>query len=387
MSFHKDYVETYRSNRSFWEKGTWPTNFDVVIIGAGFTGLYTALYIKQCLSHLNVMVMDRGGMTLGASSRNAGFVCFGSPTEILSDIETMGEEATVDLIRERYIGTQAIKMIFKHNVELAFNGGSEVFREGSSRPSGLDMSELQLVNRLIERATGLRNGYREVDPSESGLKQVSSILHTPYEGVVNPAKMLKSLTKRVEAMGVRVCHRLSYTGHVGDDDGVIRIETSEGRICANHLIFCTNALGMDASNGFDVRPGKNQVYVTNELSHNLKGTYHMDAGYIYFRGVDRRILIGGGRHLKLENDDALIFSEEIESYLMEILNTHVETNDTISFEHAWMGHIGIGALKSPIVKKISQNVYVGLRMGGMGVALAPAVGHQLSDLLNESINA
>ena len=386
MSFYKDYAETYRSNRSIWEMDTWPAEFDVVIIGAGFTGLYAALYIKRRMSQLNVMVMDKGGRTMGASSRNAGFVCFGSPTEILSDIETMGEGATVDLIRERYIGTQALKRLFDQEVDLKFNGGSEVFREGSDRPSVLQPNEVKLVNTIIESATGLRNCYQEFDPSQYGLKYMSGFLHTPYEGEVNPAKMLRTLTKRVEDLGVTVCHRVSYIEHEGINDTDLRIATSDGIILAKNLIFCTNALGRIENDKLDIRPGKNQVYVTNEIAHNLKGTYHLDEGYIYFRSVGRRILIGGGRHLKPDNNDALIFDEEIESYLLDLLRTHVQTNETIAFEHQWMGHIGIGAMKSPIVERTAKNVFIGLRMGGMGVALAPAVGYRLSDLLNESIN-
>jgi glycine/D-amino acid oxidase-like deaminating enzyme len=57
-------------------------------------------------------------------------------------------------------------------------------------------------------------------------------------------------------------------------------------------------------------------------------------------------------------------------------------NQPIEIDYNWSGIMGVGKSKQPIVKKITENVYVGIRMGGMGVAIGAAVGQQLSELID-----
>ena len=57
-------------------------------------------------------------------------------------------------------------------------------------------------------------------------------------------------------------------------------------------------------------------------------------------------------------------------------------NQDVEIDYNWSGIMGVGTSKQPIVKKIADNVYVGIRMGGMGVAIGAAVGQQLSELID-----
>ena len=84
-------------NLSFWEKELLVEKFDVTILGAGITGISTAISLVEKNPGIRVCVVERSGFSLGASTKNAGFSCFGSPTEILKDIQKMGEGQTYDL--------------------------------------------------------------------------------------------------------------------------------------------------------------------------------------------------------------------------------------------------------------------------------------------------
>ncbi|NND33127.1 MAG: FAD-binding oxidoreductase, partial [Saprospiraceae bacterium] len=70
---------------SYWEKTSFLAHRNIVIIGSGIVGLTTSIYLKRQQPHRSVLVIDRGSIPTGASTRNAGFACFGSPSELLAD--------------------------------------------------------------------------------------------------------------------------------------------------------------------------------------------------------------------------------------------------------------------------------------------------------------
>jgi len=63
---------------SIWEKETFYAPQDIVIVGSGFVGLWSAFYLKKKDPDLKITILDRGMIPTGASTRNAGFACFGS---------------------------------------------------------------------------------------------------------------------------------------------------------------------------------------------------------------------------------------------------------------------------------------------------------------------
>jgi len=76
---------------------------------------------------------------LGASTRNAGFSCFGSPTEILSDIETIGLKETLDIVRMRFNGLERIKSHFSpQQIDLDDCGGYELINKNYKHFDQLD---------------------------------------------------------------------------------------------------------------------------------------------------------------------------------------------------------------------------------------------------------
>ena len=113
---------------SYWEKTTYFNNLDVAIIGSGIVGLNAALKLKKKHKHLNIIVLERGPLPSGASSKNAGFACFGSASELLSDLQNTSESETFTLVEKRWkgllrlrknLGDKAISNNFDLDIELA----------------------------------------------------------------------------------------------------------------------------------------------------------------------------------------------------------------------------------------------------------------------------
>src|SRR5690349_24183856 len=94
---------------SLWEKESFYSQADVIIAGSGFVGLWSAYYLKKKHPKLRITIIDRGVIPTGASTRNAGFACFGSVTELVKDTAMMGEEKMLWLVEMRYRGLEKIK--------------------------------------------------------------------------------------------------------------------------------------------------------------------------------------------------------------------------------------------------------------------------------------
>ena len=86
------------------------------------------------------------------------------------------------------------------------------------------------------------------------------------------------------------------------------------------------------------------------------------------------MLIGGGRQW---GDGE---SAEVEAKLIAFLREHIEGCENAEIEYNWVGYLGIGKDKDPICEEVMQNVYAGVKMGGMGVALGGAHGKKLAKL-------
>jgi len=83
---------------SIWEQETFYAPQDIVIVGSGFVGLWSAFHLKKKNPKLKITIVDRGIIPTGASTRNAGFACFGSLSEVIYDAQTMGTDKMLQLV-------------------------------------------------------------------------------------------------------------------------------------------------------------------------------------------------------------------------------------------------------------------------------------------------
>ena len=117
---------------SIWEKETFFAQQDVIIIGSGFVGLWSAFYLKKKHPKLKVTIVDRGITPIGASTRNAGFACFGSLSELVWDARTMGTDKMLELVEMRFKGLEKIQKYFgKKEIDFEMCGGYELYEEGT----------------------------------------------------------------------------------------------------------------------------------------------------------------------------------------------------------------------------------------------------------------
>ena len=116
----------------------------------------------------------------------------------------------------------------------------------------------------------------------------------------------------------------------------------------------------------------------------MKGTFHYNEGFYYFRNLGNRILLGGARNLNFEAEETseMETTEVLQNHLEEFLRTIILPNQYFKISQRWSGIMAMGKDKSPFVEKISPRQIAAVRLSGMGVALAPKIGEIVAGLFN-----
>jgi glycine/D-amino acid oxidase-like deaminating enzyme len=193
--------------------------------------------------------------------------------------------------------------------------------------------------------------------------------------------MIHTFYQKAIEKGIKVLFGMDVLSFESSDNET-RINTSQGEIKASNLLICTNGFAAQLIDE-DVQPARAQVLVTSPIPNlRMKGTFHYDQGYYYFRNFGNRILLGGGRNLdfKGETTTQIETTDLVMNSLNKLLKEVIIPNTSYAIEYKWAGIMGVGATKAPIVKKVKPNVGIGVRMGGMGVAIGSLIGKELSEL-------
>lgn len=374
---------------SHWEKTTFLRKADVLIVGAGLTGLQAALALKRRAPALNVLVVERSPVPRGASTRNAGFACFGGPTELLADLDAYGPESMVNTVRQRYAGIQALEENYAgRGIDWHKCGGFEIVEEVAHTQV---QGRLQELNDLLAEVTGRAETWSPVSPSNfigGETSTISGIFYNPMEAQLHPGKLVSLLLEDGHAAGVRFLFGATV---VSVEEGRVEVEDF-GPLKTKSVLLTVNAFAREfLPEDFpeSIRPVRNQILLSRKIPNlKIEGCFHFHEGYVYFRNVgDDRLLIGGARHLAGATSEAAAFgaNEAIATTLVTSLQSWFPEYDLTraDFPDAWSGIIAQGDGKEPVLRFARPNVLVAGRLAGMGVALSAALARQAADLLLE----
>jgi glycine/D-amino acid oxidase-like deaminating enzyme len=380
-------MSALKYSMSYWEKESFFQKSDIAIIGAGIVGLFTAIHLKQSNPQLKVTVIDRGVLPIGASTRNAGFACFGSMTELLSDIEKVGEDASFALVERRYRGLRKMReMLGDDTIDYQPLGGYELFTDDEEDIYQKCQEAMPYFNEQISKRIGTDQYYSKADHriASFGFGHVDHLIWNKAEGQLDVGKMMKKLLFLAQELDIHIMFGMQIENIEDTTDGV-NISTAFGwSLQTEKLVVATNGFTNDLIQDLDVTPARNLVLVTEPIPNlKVEGSFHYENGYYYFRNIHNRILLGGGRNLAMESETTSQFgvNELIKSVLVQLLHTKIIPGRSAKVERWWSGILGIGKEKKPILKHVSPNVVVAVRLGGMGVAIGSLVGEEAAQLV------
>jgi gamma-glutamylputrescine oxidase len=374
---------------SIWEKESFYAPKDVIIVGSGLVGLWSAYYLKKQNPRCTVAIVDRGIIPTGASTRNAGFACFGSVTELQEDFIKMGEDKTLELVSMRYQGLQRMRKILDEKlIDFELCGGYELI--AADNDPGMEALEEQIatMNKKLKQAIKTSHTFKLSDKkiSEFGFQHVAHLLENKLEGYLHSGKLCQALLQLVQSMGVIVFNGVEITHFEKIVDKMVLYTKQQLRFTASKILVCTNAFAKELLPALDIIPARGQVLVTSTI-HGLKlnGTFHYDEGYYYFRNIGNRVLLGGARNKAFEEERTteMNTTDTIQKELEHFLAHYILPGKEYAITDRWSGIMGMGSEKMPIMQEVSPQVYCAVRMSGMGVALAPVIGEKVADMLKD----
>jgi gamma-glutamylputrescine oxidase len=370
---------------SYWERETFFNNVKIVIAGSGIVGLTAAIFSKQRYPDAKILVIERGSLPSGASSKNAGFACFGSPSEILDDFEKYGKEETFKIIQKRWNGLSRLRSLLgDENIGYEHFGSYEVFTD--EKIFDRCKNNLENLNEDLKEISGIEQNFQIADSKilEFGFKGVKHLIWNKGEGQINTGKMIFNLIRKCQEMGIIILNGLEIKKFSDEGNGVV-VDIENFRFKTDKLLIATNGFAKQLLPDLNVNPARAQVLVTSPIKGlNIRGTFHYDKGYYYFRNIGDRILFGGGRNLDFQGEETFEFglTERIQGSLEQILREIILPEKEYQIEQRWSGIMGVGDTKATIVKNISENIVCAVRMGGMGVAIGTLIGEEAAELVD-----
>lgn len=378
---------TFPPQLSFWEIEQYLNGIDLLVVGSGIVGITSAIQFKKKHPSAKVVIVEKGMLPSGASTKNAGFACFGSASEILSDLQTATKNEVYSLMEDRLNGLNALRALVGDS-QLGFDlcGGYEIFTEKDAELFERCKSFISIANKELKSRIGFAETYQVADNQivNFGFSGVAHLLVNKHEGSIDTGKMMHQLLRLASELDILILNGLELS-EFADKDAPVAVKLKNGiTLNCRKLHIATNGFAASLLPHLDVKPARAQVLITSPIENlKVKGTFHMDEGFYYFRNVGNRILFGGGRQLDIDGETStdIAITERIQNNLEHILKTMILPNSSFKIEHRWAGIMGVGNAKKAIVQQISNNVTCAVRLGGMGVAIGTLIGKQSVDLI------
>lgn len=354
---------------SYWERTAWRTPHDLVIVGAGITGSSAAMYYLREHPGASVVLLERNAHPSGASTRNAGFTCFGTVGEGLDDLANESESEVVDRIRRRYEGLKLLQSeLSASETGHRMTGGHELFLNEADFERCA--AEIPRFNRYLRDITGDPEVYEAVRINGKPAISIS------IEGHLHSGKLMQALHKRVRDAGGRIQWGMPVDAV---EPGEVRLRSGEV-ITAKRILVATNGFTGTLPDMPVVHPARGLVMVVAGSGiERWTGSWHAERGFTYWRDVEGGLLIGGGRHLDIPGERTMeagvnpVIRDYLWTFLHDTLGVQVET-----VTDQWNGVMGFPeGRKTPHLTEAKPGVWVAAGLSGMGVALGMSLGRDV----------
>jgi gamma-glutamylputrescine oxidase len=170
---------------SYWERTAFIDDADVIIIGSGLVGLSAALHLKTRGPALKVLVLEGGFLPCGASTKNAGFACFGTVSEQIAALQKSSADEVAKLINYKWRGLQRLREnLGDNNIDFYQHGGYELFMDEEATFADRCIDQIPYLNSLLKQAIGETGVYTVANDKITGfgLNKVGRMIITPLRG-------------------------------------------------------------------------------------------------------------------------------------------------------------------------------------------------------------
>ena len=332
---------------------------DVAIIGAGFSGLWTAYYIKKLMPNSKIVIIDANEVGFGASGRNGGWCSGFMPNSIDELAELHGREAAIDMYRQSFATLDEIKSVLvNENIDCDFHRGGTICGATNSVQASRVTNEITKFHDFGFTEDDIRQLSQTEVEHRINISNLQLASYTPHCAVIHPAKLVDGLARAIEKLGVKIYENSPVTQY------------QSGFIKTDH-VTCRAQLIIRATEGFTssikthrrtLAPLYSYMIATSPLTESQlqtlgwknRETYHDARNMIIYCQLtaDKRIAFGGrgapyhfASRVKPSYDTHPLIHEKICNSMRKIF----EKIGDLEITHKWGGPLGVPRNWNPSV--------------------------------------
>jgi glycine/D-amino acid oxidase-like deaminating enzyme len=355
---------------------------DVIVIGAGFTGLSTALHLRE--AGVDVAIVEAAEPGWGASGRNNGQVI---PTLSRPDPEDI--VARHGEVGERFVGMLRDSAANLFDVTRRYKIEAEQEQAGWVQPVH-SPGRIKIAERRVRQWSKFgapvellsREQVRDMTGSDAWFGG----FWNKTGGHINPLALARELARTVRGLGGRIYARSPAESFERHNDRWV-VKTAKGEISGRALVVATNAYSGEFSKSLvpdiarEVMPVLSWQMATQPLSDNVRKTIIPNRqamsdthGELYFARYDaRNRLVTGGAVIGPGNKE-----ERIKALVTERLQRLWPQIGEVSFDYVWNGYVGMTTDFLPRIHRLGPNAYGWTGCNGRAVALTIPLGNELA---------
>ncbi|MEA2509296.1 MAG: hypothetical protein QOG21_1378 [Actinomycetota bacterium] len=367
------------------------TEVDVAIVGAGFTGLWTAFYLLETDPKLRVAVIEKEIAGYGASGRNGGWcsALFAATREAIA--RTHGRDAAVAMQRQLFDTVDEVgRVAQRENIDARFHrGGTLTFVTAPS--------QIERVRGEVEEHAAWGFGdedYRWLEPGEAAQRLRPSrnlgAAYTPHCARIHPARLVRGLADVVEKRGAKLFEQTPVTGIEPR-----RVRTAAGTVRAEVVVRATEGYTDGLTQPRNLVPLYSLMIATeplpqafwDEVGWDERETLNDGRHLLIYgqRTSDDRIALGGRGapyHFASRIDDSFDREPRVFEELAHVLVDLFPAARDARITHRWGGSLGVPRdwYSSVGLDRTSGLAWAGGYVGD-GVAVSNLAGRTLSDLI------
>lgn len=354
---------------------------DICIVGAGYTGLSSALHLAK--RGYKVVILEAETVGFGASGRNGGHVGTGQRMEQQDIEKKFGRETAHSLWNMGLEAVDTVRhLILENNIECDLKYGDVHFAHKASYCADLEEDVEFFENRYNFKELEYipRNRINEVIGSDAyyGAQWNKATLH------LHPLKYALGLAKAAVDAGVTICENSRVQSYSGTP---VIVKTEQGQVTASDLILACNGYIEDLEpkiNGY-IMPINNFILATEPLSPEVaaslspKDTSMADSRFVinYWKlSGDNRLIFGGGENYRRG------FPRDIKGFVRKyMLEVYPQLSNT-QIDYGWGGTLAITLNRLPHFGRINGNIWHLQGYSGHGVPTATFAGKLVAEAIS-----
>jgi len=351
---------------------------DVCIVGAGYTGLSSALHLAE--AGFKVIVLESAKVGWGASGRNGGQIVHSYSRDIDVIERNHGKTVADAMGSMAFEGARIIReRVATYGIDCDLKNGGIYAAKTQKKVEGLHEHKA-----LWEKYDGLKMQFVEGDAIKAhvGTDAYEAILIDPTGGHIHPLNLALGEATAFESLG-GVIHEQSTVTEIRRGQAAV-VKTDKGEVHAKFVIVACNAYIGDLEPKLSAKsmPCGTQVVATAPLANwqeILPTDYCVeDTNYLldYFRlSADKRLIFGGGVVYGAKDP------ADIVSHIRPNLEKTFPQLKGVAIDYAWTGNFLLTLSRLPQVGRLDDNIYYAQGCSGHGVTYTHMIGRVLSEAL------